>query len=283
MFPAASACSSRSLLFCCPSVPQDRLLGALVAYRAIYYFAPFAVALALLGVHELWVHRGPAVRVVRLVRTFLTAVTPAGHRDRGVSRRRRAAVLRRHAGTRQSPRPAARSRAAAGAGAVASARQRGRGGAAGASPTACTGDSTRAWWLTIWLLCAGILLSLLKGFDYEEATMLAPSSWSLVSARDAFSAARVADRAALFRPLDHRALLGAATVGWLVLFAYRHVPYDNELWWQFAFQAAAPRSLRASLLAAMIAAAYGLWRVLRPAPPALRRRARRIWSASPAH
>ena len=30
-----------------------------------------------------------------------------------------------------------------------------------------------AWWLTIWLLCAGILLSLLKGFDYEEATMLA--------------------------------------------------------------------------------------------------------------
>jgi len=32
--------------------------------------------------------------------------------------------------------------------------------------------STLAWWLTIWLLCAGILLSLLKGFDYEEATVL---------------------------------------------------------------------------------------------------------------
>ena len=29
-----------------------------------------------------------------------------------------------------------------------------------------------AWWLTIYLLCAGILLSLLKGFDYEEATIL---------------------------------------------------------------------------------------------------------------
>ena len=26
------------------------------------------------------------------------------------------------------------------------------------------------------------------------------------------------------------------------MFAYRHVPYDNELWWQFAFHASAPRS-----------------------------------------
>ena len=57
------------------------------------------------------------------------------------------------------------------------------------------------------------------------------------------------------------------TAAWLVLFAYRHLPYDNEMWWQFAFHASAPRSLRASLLAVMIAAAYGLWRVLRPAPP----------------
>ena len=47
------------LLLLLRSVPQDRLLGALVAYRAIYYFAPFALALVLLGAHELWVHRGP--------------------------------------------------------------------------------------------------------------------------------------------------------------------------------------------------------------------------------
>jgi phosphatidylglycerol lysyltransferase len=64
------------LLLLLPGVPEDRLLGALVAYRAIYYFAPFAVALVLLGVHELWVHRAPAVRLVRLLRTLLSAVTP---------------------------------------------------------------------------------------------------------------------------------------------------------------------------------------------------------------
>jgi phosphatidylglycerol lysyltransferase len=57
------------------------------------------------------------------------------------------------------------------------------------------------------------------------------------------------------------------TAAWLVIFAYRHLPYDNELWWQFAFHASAPRSLRASMLAVIIGAAYGLWRVLRPAPP----------------
>ncbi len=64
------------LLVLLQSVSKDSLLGALVAYRAIYYFAPFAVALALLGAHELWVHRGPAVRLMRLGRSFLIAVTP---------------------------------------------------------------------------------------------------------------------------------------------------------------------------------------------------------------
>ena len=64
------------LLLLLPNVPQDRLLGALLAYRAIYYFAPFAVALVLLGAHEFWVHRAPVVRMARLLRAFLTAVTP---------------------------------------------------------------------------------------------------------------------------------------------------------------------------------------------------------------
>jgi phosphatidylglycerol lysyltransferase len=57
------------------------------------------------------------------------------------------------------------------------------------------------------------------------------------------------------------------TVAWLVIFTHRHVPYNNQLWWEFAFHASAPRSLRASLFAAVIAAAYGLWRLLRPAAP----------------
>ncbi len=136
-----------------------------------------------------------------------------------------------------------------------------------------------AWWLTTWLLCAGILLSLLKGFDYEEASVLAVVVVMLASARERFRR-----RASLIDQQYSTAWIVAffvvlGTAGWLVLFAYRHLPYDNELWWQFAFQASAPRSLRASLLAVLIAAAYGLWRVLRPAPPRFSPPRRRTWSA----
>jgi uncharacterized membrane protein YbhN (UPF0104 family) len=40
------------LLLLEPSIPAVNLLGALLAYRGIYYFLPLAVALALLGSYE---------------------------------------------------------------------------------------------------------------------------------------------------------------------------------------------------------------------------------------
>jgi phosphatidylglycerol lysyltransferase len=126
-----------------------------------------------------------------------------------------------------------------------------------------------AWWLTIWLLLAGVLSSLLKGFDYEEATILGIVVVMLVSAR-----ARFQRRASLIEqrfsvPWIVAALLVLGMSVWLVLFAYRHVPYAKDLWWQFELEGSAPRSLRGSLLAAVVAAAYGLWRLLRPSKPAL--------------
>jgi phosphatidylglycerol lysyltransferase len=254
------------LLLLLQSVPKDRLLGALVAYRAIYYFAPFAVALALLGAHELWVHRGPAVRLVRLARTFLIAVTPqaialavfvAGavllFSGATPDLSNRLELLRNFV-----PLPILELSHLLGS-------------AVGVGLLVIAHGLYRrldaAWWLTIWLLCAGILLSLLKGFDYEEATVLAVVVVLLVSAR-----ARFRRRVSLVEqqysgPWIAALFLVLITVAWLVIFANRHVPYDRELWWQFAFHASAPRSLRASLLAAVIAAAYGLWRLLRPAPP----------------
>ncbi len=254
------------LLLLLQSVPNGSLLGALVAYRAIYYFAPFAVALGLLGAHELWAHRGPAVRLVRLGRTFLIAVTPQAIAV--------AAFL-------------------AGAVLLFSGATPGRGprldllrdfvplpilelshllgSAVGVGLLVIAHGLYRrldaAWWMTIWLLCAGILLSLLKGFDYEEATVLGLVAVVLVQARGRFLR-----RASLIEqhysgPWIVALFVVLITAAWLVIFAYRHVPYDNQLWWQFAFEATAPRSLRASLLAAVIAAAYGLWRLLRPAKP----------------
>src|SRR5271170_3167141 len=254
------------LLLLLPGVPQDRLLGALVAYRAIYYFAPFAVALVLLGVHELWVHRAPVVRMARLLRAFLTAVTPQAI---AIAVFLAGAVLLFSGAT-----PALGNRLTLLRDFVPLAvleLSHLLGSVVGVGLLIIAHGLYRrldtAWWITIWLLCAGILLSLLKGFDYEEACVLAVVVVMLLSARERFRR-----RASLIEQHFSAAWIVAFLVvllmaGWLVLFAYRHLPYDNELWWQFAFHATAPRSLRASLLAVMIGAAYGLWRVLRPAPP----------------
>ncbi|HWJ33862.1 MAG TPA: bifunctional lysylphosphatidylglycerol flippase/synthetase MprF [Steroidobacteraceae bacterium] len=254
------------LLLMFRSVPPDHLLGALLAYRIIYYFGPFTVALALLGAHEIWVHRGPMVRMGRLARTWLSAVTPQAT---GVAVFGAGAVLLFSGAT-----PAISDRlewlrpfvplsilelshllgSAVGVGLMVLANGLYR-------------RLDAAWWLTIWLLCAGVLLSLLKGFDYEEALILAALVVLLTSARSRFRRRTSLIEQRFSGPWIVAVLLVLGTSVWLVLFAYRNVPYGRELWWQFAFEASAPRSLRALLLAAMVAAAYGLWRLLRPSKP----------------
>jgi phosphatidylglycerol lysyltransferase len=254
------------LLLLLPDLPKDRMLGALVAYRAIYYFTPFIVALVLLGVHELWVHRDPAVRFMQLVRTFLIAVTPqaismavflAGAvllfsgATPGLGNR--LTLLRDFV-----PLPVLELSHLLGS-------------AVGVGLLIIAHGLYRrlhaAWWLTLWLLCAGIIVSLLKGFDYEEAVVLGVVAILLASARRRFMRRASLVDQHYSGPWVVAFFLVLATAGWLVIFAYRHLPYDNELWWQFAFHASAPRSLRGSLLAVMMGAAYGLWRVLRPARP----------------
>ncbi len=254
------------LLLLLHTVPPEQLLGTLLAFRAVYYFAPFLIALALLGAHELWVHRAPAVRLLELGRTWLTAVTPQAI---GIAVFLAGAVLLFSGST-----PVLSDRlmllrrfvplsvlelshlfgSAVGVGLMVLAHGLYR-------------RLDAAWWLTVWLLCAGVLSSLLKGFDYEEATVLAVLIGMLVSARARFNrrASLIEQRYSGPWVFALLSVLGAAL--WLVFFAYRHVPYTNELWWQFAFEAAAPRSLRALLLASMIAAAYALWRLLRPSRP----------------
>ena len=123
-----------------------------------------------------------------------------------------------------------------------------------------------AWSMAVALLAVGVVASLLKGFDYVEATVLAVTLCALLASRKEFYR-----RASLF---DERPSLGwlvaicGALLGtiWLLGFAHRHVEYASELWWQFELQAAAPRSLRAALGAAVLLGAFGAARLLRPAP-----------------
>ncbi|MGD9648481.1 MAG: bifunctional lysylphosphatidylglycerol flippase/synthetase MprF, partial [Pirellulales bacterium] len=145
-----------------------------------------------------------------------------------------------------------------------------------------------AYHLTAVLLGAGIVFSLAKGFDYEEAAALALVLAALWPARPYFYR-----RSSLFTQrmtaswLSTVALVVGGSVA-LALFSFRHVEYRDELWWQFAFEADAPRVLRASVAASVLAIGYGMARLLSPAPrkpllpgPAELARAEKIVAASP--
>ncbi|MBO3276456.1 bifunctional lysylphosphatidylglycerol flippase/synthetase MprF [Pseudomonas schmalbachii] len=126
-----------------------------------------------------------------------------------------------------------------------------------------------AWALTLALLLSGAALSLLKGFDWEEASILSITALLLVVFRNAFyRRSRLLELP--FSPLYLAAavcVIGASV--WLLLFAYQDVPYSHELWWQFALDADAPRGLRATLGSCLLLAAVALTWLLRAEPPTI--------------
>ncbi len=251
-----------------PGVPRDGLLGSLLAYRAIYYLLPFALALTLLASHEVWAHREKLDRIFGLLRTWLIAVTPQAV---ALAVFAAGAVLLFSGATpglgpriellhKLVPLPILELSHLLGS-------------VVGVGLLILANGLYRrldaAWWLTIWLLGAGIVVSLLKGFDYEEALALSVVAAVLGSAHSRFPrrASLIEQRFSAPWVIALLIVLGATI--WLVSFAYRHVPYARDLWWEFAFEANAPRSLRGLLLALIFAGAYGLWRLLRPAKPTL--------------
>ena len=50
----------------------------------------------------------------------------------------------------------------------------------------------------------------------------------------------------------------------LGLFAFRHVPYRNELWWQVSLTGDVPRFLRAALASVLVVLAFSVVWLLRP-------------------
>ena len=123
-----------------------------------------------------------------------------------------------------------------------------------------------AYVLTLILLLVGAILSLLKGIDYEEATLLSLLALALAPAHRHFYR-----RASLFRASFSvgwmaaiAAVLGCAT--WLVFFSFKHVEYSNNLWWEFSFHhGGAPRALRALVGATAVVMLFALANLIRPA------------------
>jgi phosphatidylglycerol lysyltransferase len=124
-----------------------------------------------------------------------------------------------------------------------------------------------AYFLSAGSLIAGVVLSLVKGLDYEEAFVLAIMFLVLLPCRRHFyrKTSLVGER---FTPewaaMISVALLAAA---WLGVFSYKHVEYSQELWWRFVLHGNAPRFLRATAGAAAVAMIFALAKLLHPAAP----------------
>ena len=101
-----------------------------------------------------------------------------------------------------------------------------------------------------------------------SALLVAVVLWA--ARREFYREGALLDEAMSWPWLRNLGLVLVAT-SWLLFFAYSHVEYQHELWWQFAMSDNAPRALRAWLVVSLAVTAFGLARLLRsaraPLPP----------------
>ncbi len=110
----------------------------------------------------------------------------------------------------------------------------------------------RAWVAAMVLMLAGFFASVAKGLDLHEAAGMLVSIGLLALFRGAFYRVSGASILRLNVPWLLSVVTLLAVIFWIGLFAYSHVEYDNALWWQFAWDGDASRFLRSSLVVAVI-------------------------------
>lgn len=278
--PAGLGAFEVTMLLAFPHVPSEEVLSALLVWRVTYTFIPFVAALALLGVRGVRLH-GPdnrimrvATRLVRLVSpvvpAFLALLTFVGGLVLLTSGALPADYSRVRALRHLVPLPFAEVSHLVGS-------------AAGVVLLVLSRGLLRrlesAWTATIVVMGAGMAVSLAKGFDWEEALILASMLGLLLLFRPAF----YRQAGILAEPLELRWLVAIAFVigctVWLGFTAFRDVDYSRQLWWAFSWHDDASRFLRGSLAAAIVGAGLSLYamihgaraprRALSPRPEAL--------------
>jgi phosphatidylglycerol lysyltransferase len=248
-----------------PYIPSSTLLPVLIAYRAVYYLLPLAVAALALVADELHQQRTHAARLGATLGGLTEQLTP---RVVAVFTFLSGVVMLASGAT-----PAAAGRLSAlnrvlPLGLIELSHF--AGSIVGAGLLLLSQGLARrldaAYVLTVAAMAIGIVVSLLKGADYEEAIILAVILLVLWRARPAFDR-----RAALFEtrlsPGWITAVLAALVASiWLGLFAFKHVEYSNELWWQFELHGEASRTLRAMVGAGVTLLLFAFARLIGYAP-----------------
>ena len=248
-----------------PYMTSLQLAPALVAYRVIYYLAPLSIALVVLAAAEVRDRRHHAVRLTATIARVAQRLTP-----------RILATLTFIAGVVllfSGATPAAAHRLAlldrlVPLGVIETSHI--LGSVAGALLLLLSQGLSRrldaAYYLTTVAIGAGIVASLFKGVDYEEAIVLGLLLAMLRGARPMFDR-KAALFATRFSPAWVAAVAAALAASvWLGLFAFKHIEYSNDLWWQFALDGEASRFLRGSVAAAIVVLLVAVARLIGHAP-----------------
>lgn len=119
-----------------------------------------------------------------------------------------------------------------------------------------------AWYGSLILLAVGAVVSLLKGFDWREATAMAFMMLLLLPARGYFRRKSSLMNMPLSWAWGAMVFVVLAGSIWIGFFAFRHVAYADDLWWKFSWNDDAPRFMRATLLMAVVITGYMLVRLM---------------------
>lgn len=234
------------------------VLAALLAYRVIYYVIPLIVAAMVMAIHE-----GRQWRSSALARVPLRLALPLAPLLLGVLTFLSGAML-----LVSGSLPAAKDRMAALVAVeplpIAEIAHLSASMVGAMLLLVALGLYRRldgAAWAARILLVVGAVLSIAKGLDYEEASVLLLTAALLQWTRAAF----YRRTRLVAEPLSAEwiACVGAA-VGLSVMigfFAYRRIPYSDDLWIEFARNANASRFLRASLAVGLLLAGAAVARL----------------------
>lgn len=248
-----------------PQWPAAALLSALLLYRLIYYILPLLLAAAALLAHEGSRLRHPAIATLKGIGAVVEYVAPSV-----------AAIISFMAGVVlliSAVLPAVPERLAALHKLLPLAFIEISHFASSLVGTALILFAPAlyrrldgAYLLIRILLIAGIVVSLAKGFDWEEALVLTIVLALLTWSRKAFyRRTRLSAEPVSLSWVWAGAAVALVAVA-IGMFSYKHVPYDESLWWTFTLHGNGSRFLRALLGLGTAAAAFFLWHGFAPPP-----------------
>lgn len=249
------------------SVPLDQAAAGLLLYRLIYYLVPFVAALVILALSEAQMASGramgPAMQSLAPVFKSVSAITPLAISAMVFGSGAFMLVLTLIPPTSELAQEyeALLPLAFVEGGALLSS-------ATGAALIVVAHGLLRrvegAWWLALGALGGGVAASLAQGLDYDRALILGLAMLILLpTRREFYRTTRLTRNVLSLRWILMVASLAAVVLA-VLFFAHKATPYANELWWQFAADASAPRALRAALVGFLVLGLLILVFALRP-------------------